>query len=95
MIVQAPGQQCCSPRSKDISTGGAYLFIESGQLFACTELELTLALPNTLTGGADVLMRALGKIIRVDRFSGDETRRMGIAVVFETYDFIPSTSPSC
>jgi hypothetical protein len=92
VIVQAPGQQCCSARSRDISTGGTYLFVESDHLYPDTNVELTLTLPNTLTGGAAVLMRALGKIIRVDRFS---VRRMGVAVVFETYDFIPSTSPNC
>jgi hypothetical protein len=95
VIVQAAAQQCCSARSKDISTGGAYLFVESDQLSADTNVQLTLWIPNEVTGGIGVLMRVFGKIIRVDRLSGDETRRMGVAVVFETYDFIPLTSPSC
>jgi hypothetical protein len=95
VIVRFPGHRCCSARSRDISTGGAYLFIESDYLYPDTNVELTLTLPNELTGRAGVLMRALGKVIRVERFSDDETQRMGVAVVFETYDFIPSTSPSC
>ena len=95
VIVQAAARQCCSARSRDISTGGTYLFVESDDLFPGTKVELTLSLPKELTGGTGALMRASGKIIRVDRFSGDETRRMGVAVMFETYDFIRSTSPSC
>jgi hypothetical protein len=95
VVVQAASQQCCSARSRDISTGGAYLFIESDKLAADTNVQLTLFLPKELIGETGVVMRVFGKIIRVDRLSGDETRRMGAAVVFETYDFIPLTSPSC
>jgi hypothetical protein len=95
VVVQAAAQQCCSARSRDISTGGAYLFVESDQLSADTNVELTLSLPKELTGRAGMLLRAYGKIIRVDRFTADGTRRMGVAVAFETYDFIPSTLPHC
>jgi len=95
VIVQALAQQCCCARSKDISTGEAYLFVESDQLSVDTKVELTLSLPKELTGGAELLMRAFGTIIRVDRLSGDETRRIGVAVVFEKCDFIPLASASC
>lgn len=95
IVVQASSQQCCSARSRDISTGGAYLLVESDNLAADTDVQLTVFLPKEIIGGAAMVMRVFGKIIRVDRLSGDETRRMGAAVVFETYDFIPLTSPSC
>jgi PilZ domain len=67
VIVQAKAQQCCSARSRDLSTGGAYLFLESDRLSADTNVELTLFLPKEITGGAGVLMRAFGKVIRVDK----------------------------
>jgi PilZ domain len=95
VVVQAAARQCCSARSRDISTGGTYLFVESDDLFPGTKVELTLSFPKELTGGTGMLMRAHGQIIRVDRYSGDETRRLGVAVVFDTYDLIPSTSPNC
>ena len=95
IVVQAASQQCCSARSRDISTGGAYLLVESDELAADTNVQLTVFLPKEIIGGEAMVMRVFGKIIRVDRLSGDETRRMGVAVVFETYDFIPWTSPSC
>jgi hypothetical protein len=95
VVVQAVSQRCCSARSRDISTGGVYLFVEADQMAADTHVQLTLFLPRELIGGAGVLMRAFGTIIRVDTLSEDESRRMGVAVAFETYDFIPMTSPSC
>jgi PilZ domain len=95
VVLQAAARQRCSARSRDISTGGTYLFVESDDLLPGTTVELTLSFPKELTGGAEMLMRARGKIIRVDKSSGDETRLLGVAVVFDTYDLIPSTSPSC
>ena len=95
VIVQAAARQCYSARSRDLSTSGTYLFVESDDLLPGTKVELTLSFPKELTGGSGMLMRAHGKIVRVDRSSVDETRPFGVAVVFDTYDLIPSTSPNC
>lgn len=95
VIVRIPGQQSRSARSKDVSTGGAYLLTESTDLLPGTQLELTLTLPKDVTGGAGALVRASGKIVRVDKCDPEGERRTGVAVVFETYDFFPSTFPSC
>jgi hypothetical protein len=95
VIIRIPGQQSRSARSKDVSTGGVYLLIESSDLLPGTELEMTLTLPKDVTGGAGALVRASGRIVRVDKCDADTTVRTGVAVVFEKYDFFPSTFPSC
>jgi hypothetical protein len=92
VIVRAAAQQCCSARIRDVSTGGAYLFVESDELSVDTNVQLTLSLPKEITAGMGALMLVFGKIIRVDRLSEDETQPIGVAVVFDTYHFIPLTS---
>lgn len=95
VIVQTAAQQFCIARSKDVSTGGVYLLVDSDDLLLGTELKLILALPKEVTHGAEVLVRASGRTVRVDRFGQDGPGSMGVAVAFETYEFIRSTSPNC
>jgi len=94
VIVQTAGQPSRSARSKDVSTGGIYLVLESDEnLLPETELYLTVTFPKEITGDDEVLLRAHGKAIRVDKFGQGGTGRVGVAVVFQRRDFIRSTSP--
>ena len=96
VTVWTARQQSWNGRSKDVSAQGAYLFVESGDnLLPGTELDLTLTLPTEVTTGAEVLVRAHGRAVRVDKSAGEETGHMGLAVAFETRDFIRSASPRC
>jgi PilZ domain-containing protein len=96
VVVRTARQETWSARSKDVSTRGVYLIVESDDnLLTGTELDLTLTLPKEVTGGANVLVRAHGRAVRVDKSAGQGTGDMGLAVAFETCDFIRSTSPYC
>jgi hypothetical protein len=52
------------------------------------ELDITLTLPAEITHGTEVFVRALGKVVRVERRMEDGTARMGVAAVIERYDII-------
>jgi hypothetical protein len=49
---------------------------------------LTLTLPAEITHGTEVFVRALGKVVRVERRMEEGTARMGVAAVIERYDII-------
>jgi PilZ domain len=92
-IVRTARQQSLNARSKDVSVRGAYLFVESDDnLLPGTELDLTLTLPKEVTTGAEALVCAHGRAVRVDK-SGVGTGHMGLAVAFETCDFTRSAPP--
>ncbi|MHB8610730.1 MAG: PilZ domain-containing protein [Candidatus Acidiferrales bacterium] len=74
-------------KTRDISTRGLYFVIEQ-DLQAGSELDITLTLPAEITHGTEVLVRALGKVVRVERRMEDGTARMGVAAVIERYDII-------
>ena len=74
-------------KTRDISTRGLYFVIEQ-DMEAGSELDITLTLPAEITHGTEVFVRALGKIVRVERRNEDGTVRMGVAAVIERYDII-------
>jgi hypothetical protein len=74
-------------KTRDISTRGLYFVIEQ-DLEAGSELDITLTLPAEITHGTEVFVRALGKVVRVERRTEDGTARMGVAAVIERYDII-------
>jgi c-di-GMP-binding flagellar brake protein YcgR len=74
-------------KTRDISTRGLYFVIEQ-DLEAGSELDITLMLPAEITHGTEVLVRAMGKVVRVEQRSEDGTARMGVAAVIERYDII-------
>ncbi|HET8925078.1 MAG TPA: PilZ domain-containing protein [Candidatus Acidoferrum sp.] len=74
-------------KTRDISTRGLY-FVVDQNMEAGSHLDITLTLPAELTRGTEVLVRALGKIIRVERRFEDGNDRMGVAAVIERYDII-------
>lgn len=76
-------------RTRDISTRGLY-FVVPKDLEAGSDLDITLTLPAEITHGGDVLVRAQGKVVRVERRLEDGETRMGVAAVIERYDIIRS-----
>ena len=76
-----------SGQTRDISTRGVY-FVLQNDLAPGTELDFTLTLPSEITRGAEVLVRAHGRVVRVDKRSDDDHPTVGVAAVIERYDII-------
>ena len=74
-------------KTRDISTRGLYFVIDQN-MEAGSELDLTLTLPSEVTHGSEVFVRALGKVVRIERRIEDGNSRMGVAAVIERYDII-------
>jgi len=53
-----------------------------------SRLDITLTLPAEITQGSEVFVRALGKVVRMERRMDDGSARMGAAAVIERYDII-------
>jgi hypothetical protein len=90
IIIRIPKEQALDTQhgqTRDISTRGLYFVVEQN-LEAGSELDLTLTLPAEITHGTEVFVRALGRVVRVERHSDDGAERMGIAAVIERYDII-------
>jgi PilZ domain len=74
-------------KTRDISTRGLYFVIDQN-LQAGSELDITLTLPGEITRGSEVLVRAMGKVVRVERRKEDDSERLGVAAVIERYDIV-------
>jgi hypothetical protein len=82
-------------KTRDISSRGVYFTIDN-ELNTGAELDLAMALPDEVTGGAQVFICAVGKVVRSDKNSGDLP--VGIAVAFEVHEIVrneaaPSSLP--
>jgi hypothetical protein len=73
--------------TRDISTRGVY-FVMDQDPQAGSHLDLVLTLPKEMTSGAEVLVHALGKVLRVEPRIEDGNPRMGVAAVIERYDIV-------
>jgi c-di-GMP-binding flagellar brake protein YcgR len=96
IIIRLPTEQqedSSEGKTRDISTRGLYFVIEQ-DLSAGSELDITLTLPAEITHGTEVFVRALGKVVRVERRTEDGTVRMGVAAVIERYDIIRGQAAS-
>ncbi|SRR6266404_2133996 len=90
IIIRIPTERTVDSQrgnTRDISTRGLYFVIDQN-LEAGSELDITLTLPAEITHGTAVFVRALGKVIRVERRVEDDSTRMGVAAVIERYDII-------
>lgn len=74
-------------RTRDISTRGLYFTIDQ-DLGTGAELDITLTLPSEVTRGSEVFIRAMGKVVRVDKSAEDSSSRVGVAAVIERYEII-------
>lgn len=80
-------------KTRDISTRGVYFTIDQ-DLGAGAELDITLTLPAEVTRGSEVFIRAMGKVVRVDKKPEDSDSRVGVAAVIERYEIIRTESPA-
>jgi PilZ domain-containing protein len=90
IVIRIPAEQVVDSqngRTRDISTRGLYFVIEQ-DLVSGSELDITLTLPAEITHGTEVFVRAMGKVVRVERRTEDGSERMGVAAVIERYDII-------
>jgi c-di-GMP-binding flagellar brake protein YcgR len=74
-------------KTRDISTRGVYFILEN-DLNAGSELDLTMTLPAEITGGTEVFIRAIGKVVRVEKRPENGHQRVGVAAVIERYEII-------
>ena len=91
VIVHIPVEKESSEHSgqtRDISTRGVYFTLRE-DLAPGTELDFTLTLPAEITRGTEVLVRAHGRVVRVDRKEEAVPQmNVGVAAVIERYDII-------
>src|SRR6202041_2032827 len=75
-------------QTRDISTRGVYFMMQK-DLAPGTEVDFTLTLPAEITRGAEVFVRAHGRVVRVDKQQDDQHESIGVAAVIERYSIIP------
>lgn len=94
VIIRVPVEKEISPqngKTRDISTRGLYFTIDDG-LGAGAELDITLTLPSEVTRGSEVFIRAMGKVVRVDKKPENGSGRIGVAAVIERYEIVRTES---
>jgi c-di-GMP-binding flagellar brake protein YcgR len=74
-------------KTRDISARGLYFVIDEG-LETGLNLDITLTLPVEVTQGAEVFVRIVGKVVRVERRAEDGDSRLGVAAIIERYDVV-------
>jgi hypothetical protein len=86
--IPTPGfAETQSGRTRDISTKGLYFVIDQ-DVQAGSNLDIMLTLPKEMTNGEEVLVKASGKIVRVESRMEDGNERLGVAAVIERYDIM-------
>jgi PilZ domain len=90
VIIRIPAEgvaEMQKGKTRDLSTRGVY-FVLDRDFEAGSELDITMTLPAEITHGGEVFVRALGKVVRVERRAEDGSSRMGVAAVIERYDIM-------
>src|SRR5713101_6795868 len=90
IIIRVPAERMLDSqqgKTRDISTRGLY-FVVDQNLESGSQLDITLTLPAEITHGSEVFVRAVGKVVRVERRMEDGSARMGVAAMNERYDII-------
>lgn len=88
VVIRVPAERALNSqqgKTRDVSTRGLY-FVVDQNMESGSQLDITLTLPAEITHGSEVLIRALGKVVRVERRMEDGNARMGVAAVIERYD---------
>ena len=92
VMVRLPVEKEASSRSgktRDISTRGVYFLLDNN-LIPGAELDFTMTLPAEVTGGTEVFVRAIGKVVRVENRPETGDQRVGVAAIIERYEIIRS-----
>lgn len=72
---------------RDLSRQGIYFYSQSA-IEPGREVEVTFSLPADRSRGANVLVRASGRAVRVASLTGKVTPTYGVAAVFDRIDFV-------
>ena len=95
LVVRAParGQKSsASTQTNDISASGVYFDMNENFRLG-SRIEFVVTLPREITPAADVRIRCLGRVVRVEKekAAGAESaeRRIGVAAAIEQYEFLP------
>lgn len=90
VIIRIPVEKEISShngKTRDISTRGVYFMLDQ-DLSAGTEIDITLTLPSEVTRGSEVFVRAMGKVVRLEKKPENGSSRVGVAAVIERYEII-------
>lgn len=90
IMVRVPAQgyaETQSGKTRDISTRGLYFVIDR-DVNAGSALDIMLTLPSEMTNGDEVLVKASGKVVRVEQRIEDGSSRQGVAAIIERYDIM-------
>ena len=90
IMVRVPAQgfaETQSGKTRDISTRGLYFVIDR-DVNAGSALDIMLTLPSEMTNGDEVLVKASGKVVRVEQRIEDGSARQGVAAIIERYDIM-------
>jgi c-di-GMP-binding flagellar brake protein YcgR len=90
IIIRAAAQgmvETQKGKTRDISTRGLYFVIDQ-DLRDGSELDIMLTLPREMTNGDEVLVKASGKVVRVEERLEDGSLRRGVAAIIERYDIM-------
>lgn len=87
------GKQTCSRNGKtrDISARGVYLVIDK-DVNAGAAVNLAVTLPGGITGGAEVIIRIVGKVARVEKWAEEGHKHVGVAAVIIRYEIVRNES---
>lgn len=77
-----------SGTTHDISARGVY-FLTEGTLTAGREVKLTITIPAEITEAADVFLKIMGKVVRVNNSVEYDSRKIGVAVTIDRYELVP------
>jgi hypothetical protein len=94
VMIRIPAQGSADTRNgrtRDISTRGLYFVIDQ-DVHAGSRLDIMLTLPREMTNGDEVLVKASGKIVRVESRMEDGNERQGVAAIIERYDIMRGTA---
>lgn len=94
VMIRVPSQgysETQNGRTRDISTRGLYFVVDRG-VRTGSDLDIMLTLPKEMTNGDEVLVKASGKIVRVESRLEDGNERQGVAAVIERYDIMRGTA---
>jgi hypothetical protein len=74
--------------TRDISTRGVYFVVPGDGPEIAAELDLEITLPGVVTGGTDVFVRALPKVVRVEELMQSGELNVGVAVMIDAYEIV-------
>lgn len=74
--------------TRDISRRGVYFIVSGTGIEVAADLSLEITLSGVVTGGTDVAVRAIGRAVRVEEVTENNERRIGVAMIIETYEII-------